>query len=267
MEGTGPALLLGGLGLASLAAAATLSIPDSALPKSGSSANYPVEIRSELFARVQAFFGDDGLKRLENSFVIIVGLGGVGSHCAHMLVRSGVGKVRLIDFDQVTLSSLNRHAVATLEDVGISKAVAMQRRLQSIVPWCQIEAVTTMFRAEVASTLISDKPDIVIDCIDDVNTKAELIAYCVHHSIPVLTSMGAGAKADPTRLRIAPLTEVINDPLAQKIKWKLKKHGVSAEQVLSVFSIEKPSCELLPLDEEQRQNPQVRGHINTTKYE
>lgn len=90
---------------------------------------YPDEIKEELTSRVKMFFGEEGAKKLENSFVIVVGLGGVGSHCANMLVRSGVAKIRLIDFDQVTLSSLNRHAVANINDVGISKAEAMRKHL------------------------------------------------------------------------------------------------------------------------------------------
>lgn len=126
----------------------------------------------------------------------------------------------------------------------------------------QIEAIPAMFKMEEADRLLSGKPDFVIDCIDDVNTKAELIAYCIQHDLPVLTSMGAGGKADPTRLRIAPLSECINDPLAQKIKWKLKKHNINAEQVLSVFSIEKPLVELLPLDDEQKANPQDFGVVD-----
>jgi len=176
-----------------------------------------------------------------------------------MLVRSGVGKIRLIDFDQVTLSSLNRHAVANMEDVGSSKAEVMRRRLLQIVPWCQIEAVTHMFKAVDASALLGGSPDYVLDCIDDVSTKAELIAYCVQNNLPVLTAMGAGGKSDPTRIRISPLSDCVNDPLASKIKWKLrKKHGVSADSVMCVFSVEKPRCDLLPLDEEQRLAPQVR---------
>jgi tRNA A37 threonylcarbamoyladenosine dehydratase len=174
-----------------------------------------------------------------------------------MLCRSGVGKLRLIDFDQVTLSSLNRHAVATMDDVGVSKAKAMKSRLQNIVPWCNIDEVTEMFVMAEADRLLNGNPDLVLDCIDDVNTKAELIAYCIKNHIPVLTSMGAGGKSDPTRMRVAPLSDCINDPLAQKIKWKLKKHQIAAEDVMSVFSIEKPVCELLPLDEEQKNSPQV----------
>jgi tRNA A37 threonylcarbamoyladenosine dehydratase len=127
-----------------------------------------------------------------------------------MLVRSGVGRVRLIDFDQVTLSSLNRHAVCGMSDVGISKAEAMRRRLKEIVPWCECEAITEMFRAEDAARLLEGQPSMVIDCIDDVSTKAELIAFCLKNKIPILTSMGAGGKSDPTKLRISALSDCIN---------------------------------------------------------
>ncbi|CAE7764726.1 TCD2, partial [Symbiodinium microadriaticum] len=103
------------------------------------------EIKHELFSRVSPFFGSDNFSDLENSFVIVVGLGGVGSHCANMLIRSGVRKMRVIDFDQVTLSSLNRHAVANMKDVGLSKAEVMCRHFRNIVPWCEIEACAEMF--------------------------------------------------------------------------------------------------------------------------
>jgi tRNA A37 threonylcarbamoyladenosine dehydratase len=226
--------------------------------KSGSSQpSSSPEIEHELLSRIQSFFGDQGLARIRDSFVIVVGLGGVGSHCAHMLGRSGVGKLRLIDFDQVTLSSLNRHAVATMKDVGISKVRAMKEHLQEIVPWCEIDAIQEMFVLEEAPRLLQGNPTFVVDCIDDLKTKAELIAFCLQNQLPVLTSLGAGGKADPTRLRIAPLSDCINDPLAQKLKWRIKKFNVLAEDVMSVFSIEKPVCNLLPLDDEQREKPQV----------
>ena len=179
-----------------------------------------------------------------------------------MIARSGIGKIRLIDFDQVTLSSLNRHAVATMADVGISKADAMKNHLKEIVPWCEIESITEMFTMKEAERLLGGKPDLVIDCIDDVNTKGELISFCYHNKLPIITSMGAGGKSDPTRLRIAPITDCINDPLAQKIKWKLKKFQVPADEIMSVFSIEKPVCELLPLDEEQKNAPQDFGTVD-----
>lgn len=152
----------------------------------------PSEIKNELFSRVRSFFGEEEYKNLQKRFVVVIGLGGVGSHAANMLVRSGVSRLRLVDFDQVTLSSLNRHAVASMDDVGISKAEAMRRKLLKIVPWCQIEAITEMFKKDTADALLSGDPDFVLDCIDDVSTKAELIAYCVKKDIKVLTSMGAG---------------------------------------------------------------------------
>ena len=147
---------------------------------------YPIEIQDELFSRVRAFFGDTEYTNLEQSFVIVVGLGGVGSHAANMLVRSGVRRIRLIDFDQVTLSSLNRHAVATMEDVGLSKAEVMRNKLLKVVPWCTIEAETEMFKKESAFRLLDGNPSIVLDCIDDVSTKAELIAHCMKNNIKVV---------------------------------------------------------------------------------
>ena len=215
--------------------------------------------------RVQTFFGKEGFKKISNSYVIVVGLGGVGSHCANMLVRSGIKKIKIIDFDQVTLSSLNRHAVATLDDVGTSKAQTLKSRLLEVVPWCDIICCNEIFKGSEAERLIdaeNNPPDYVVDCIDDLHTKGELIAYCMHRNLPILTSMGAGGKADPTRLRVAPLSDCINDPLASKLKWKLKKLGVSPEDVTSVFSVEKPVCSLLPLSDEQAQAPQDYGNVD-----
>eukprot|EP00602_Paraphysomonas_sp_CaronLab_P000400 CAMPEP_0185033010 /NCGR_PEP_ID=MMETSP1103-20130426/21604_1 /TAXON_ID=36769 /ORGANISM="Paraphysomonas bandaiensis, Strain Caron Lab Isolate" /LENGTH=489 /DNA_ID=CAMNT_0027569131 /DNA_START=8 /DNA_END=1477 /DNA_ORIENTATION=- len=219
------------------------------------------EIKNELFSRIMSYFGPEKFSDLQNSFVIVVGLGGVGSHAANMLVRSGVKRLRIIDFDQVTLSSLNRHAVATLSDVGLSKPDVVRRHFNRIVPWCEVEPVTEMFKWESADRLLEGAPDYVLDCIDDVNTKAELLAYCTQKGIRVLTSMGAGGKGDPTRMRISPLSECVKDPLATKIKWKLKKHDVSPEDVMTVYSVEKPVCNLLPLDAEQSANPAEFGAV------
>jgi tRNA A37 threonylcarbamoyladenosine dehydratase len=171
----------------------TSGVPQSVLEPSLSVDSYPAEIRAEIFSRIRAFFGDAGFAKLTDANVVVVGLGGVGSHAANMLVRSGVGRVRLIDFDQVTLSSLNRHAMASLAEVGLSKAEVMRRRLQQVVPWARIDAVTEMFRGVDAERLLlvdGKHPTYVLDCIDDVNTKAELIAFCVQRGIPILTSMG-----------------------------------------------------------------------------
>ena len=226
-----------------------------------SSPAYDPKIKEELTTRVKSFFGQEKFDKLEEKFVIVVGLGGVGSHAANMLVRSGIRRIRLVDFDQVTLSSLNRHAVANLGDVGISKAESMRRHFHQIVPWCEVmlteyillsiilsthsritvliilcnilcyvvlllfcfffprkvEAVTEMFRGDSAEQLLGGNPDYVLDCIDDVKTKAELLAFCSKKGLKVLTSMGAGGKSDPTRLRIGTLADCVKDPLASKV--------------------------------------------------
>jgi len=227
-----------------------------------SGSDTPESIRKEMYSRICSFFGEEKFRHICDAFVIVVGLGGVGSHAINMLVRSGVRRVRIIDFDQVTLSSLNRHSLAALGDVGRSKAAVLKERLLAVAPWIEVDAVAEMFVASEADRLLAGEPTYVLDCIDDVNTKAELIAYCVKNELPMLTSMGAGGKSDPTRLRVAQLSDCINDPLASKIKWKLKKHGVRADQVTAVFSNEKPCVDLLALSEEQKAAPQDFGAVD-----
>ncbi|CAM9529955.1 unnamed protein product [Discosporangium mesarthrocarpum] len=228
----------------------------------------PSELEEELFSRNRFFF-KDGFDRIKDSFVVVVGLGGVGSHAAHMLARSGVRRLRLIDFDQVSLSSLNRHAVATWEDVGLSKATVLRNRLLSIIPNMEIDARPVMFRKEDADSLLegctggsSGGGCFVLDCIDDLRTKAELIAYCMGKGLGVLSSMGAGLKSDPTRLHIATLAEASRDSLAVRLRWRLKKiHGVDASEVKCIYSSEEAVAEMLPLSKEQEKNPEEFGAV------
>lgn len=219
-----------------------------------SSSSYPAEIKQELYSRSISFFTEEKFATLQSSFIVVVGLGGVGSHAANMLARTGITKLRLIDFDQVSLSSLNRNALACLEDVGLPKVQAIKQRILQVIPWCNIEAINEMFRANNAEKLLADSPDYVLDCIDDISTKAALIAFCTERGIKVITAMGAGGKADPTRLRIGTLKDCVRDPLAAKIKWKLQKaHAIAPEHVMTIYSSEKPICELLPLSDEQKE--------------
>ncbi|RKP03607.1 hypothetical protein CXG81DRAFT_4483, partial [Caulochytrium protostelioides] len=209
-----------------------------------------VIVREQL-ARNYAFLGEAGMAVLRQSFVIVVGAGGVGSHAAHMLARAGVGRLRIIDFDQVTLSSLNRHAVATHADVGTSKVRCLQYHLAQICPQVQVEAVALLFSAKTAESLLAGAPNMVLDCIDNLNTKVDLIAYCKEHGLSVMASMGAGAKADPSRIQIADISTTYEDPLARRTRLALKLRGV-VDGVTVVFSTEKPGkVGLLPLDENQ----------------
>ncbi|EFJ15582.1 hypothetical protein SELMODRAFT_118191, partial [Selaginella moellendorffii] len=194
------------------------------------------------------FFGLEGQKRVQASFVIVVGLGGVGSHAAAMLLRSGVGKLRLIDFDQVSLSSLNRHAVATRDDVGTPKAVCLKEHFSRIYPECVIEACSELFDESSAEDLLSGSPDFVLDCIDNIDTKVFLIATCKKKSLRVLSATGAGARADPTRVRIADICESSIDPLSRAVRHRLRRlHGIESG-VPVVFSMERPKAKLLPVN-------------------
>jgi tRNA A37 threonylcarbamoyladenosine dehydratase len=158
-------------------------------------------------------------------------------------VRSGIGKIRLIDFDQVTLSSLNvryiystkvheltqdtqRHSVATLNDVGTPKVIACQKQYEEIAPWVNVDAQVELFSLDDADRLLAGNPDWVLDCIDNIPTKVDLLAYCHKHNIKVFSAMGAGGKWDPTRVQISDISTTYEDPLARSVRIGLKKEGV-----------------------------------------
>ncbi|CAG8561750.1 7496_t:CDS:2 [Acaulospora colombiana] len=200
----------------------------------------------EQLARNIAFLGEEGVDKLRNSFIIVVGAGGVGSWAALMLVRSGVQHIRIIDFDQVTLSSLNRHAVATHADVGSPKVIALQKNFKEFAPWVKVEPVIELFTKANAPRLLAGNPDFIIDAIDNIDTKLDLLKYCHDNKLPILSSMGAGAKADPSRVQISDISQTIEDPLARAVRRRLKKLGVDSG-ITVVYSSEKPNVKLLPL--------------------
>lgn len=205
-----------------------------------SSQQLPDEIRSEMLSRNSLYFAssdnnntDGGMERITNSSVLIVGLGGVGSHTAHMLARAGVKYLRLIDFDQVTLSSLNRHAVATLSDVGLPKATVLCNYLRQICPDGErlvLDPIVKMYTGNKEKDGSMLEPpnggvkewDMIIDCIDDVPTKANLIAHFAKQNMRVISCMGAGGKSDPTRVHISDLRSASRDPLATSVRQKLR---------------------------------------------
>ncbi|XP_020517831.1 tRNA threonylcarbamoyladenosine dehydratase isoform X3 [Amborella trichopoda] len=129
------------------------------------------EIVSEQLTRNIQFFGLESQQKVTESFVVVIGLGGVGSHAAGMLLRSGVGRLMLVDFDQVSLSSLNRHAVATRDDVGTPKALCLQKHFASIFPECKVEAKVQLYDVSTEEEILGGRPDFVLDCIDNIDTK------------------------------------------------------------------------------------------------
>nr|POE59333.1 trna threonylcarbamoyladenosine dehydratase 2 [Quercus suber] len=220
--------------------------------------DYDEALVLEQLARNRVFLQDEGLAKLRKAFVIVVGCGGVGSHATAALVRSGCGRLRLIDFDQVTLSSLNRHAVATLADVGTPKVLCLQRRLEQIAPWTHFDCQNALFGANTAEAQLSpwkdgQKPDYVIDAIDNIDSKVALLEYCHRHAIPIISSMGAGCKSDPTRVFIGDISASAEDPLSRSTRQKLRRLGVK-HGIPVVFSSEKTGpgkAQLLPLPEDE----------------
>ncbi|XP_016515581.1 tRNA threonylcarbamoyladenosine dehydratase isoform X2 [Nicotiana tabacum] len=220
------------------------------------------EVVSEQLTRNMQFFGLEAQQKITASYVVVIGLGGVGSHAASMLLRSGVGRLLLVDFDQVTVSSLNRHAVATREDVGTPKALCLKKHFQSIFPECHIDAKVILYDSSSEEEILSGHPDFVLDCIDNIDTKVALLAACVRRGLKVLSATGAGVRADPTRIRVADLRESTNDPLSRAVRHRLRKdHGIDGG-IPVVFSLEKPKAKLLPFkgpsgDEENPSDYQI----------
>lgn len=211
----------------------------------------------EQLARNRVFLTDEGLAKLRSAFIIVVGCGGVGSHATAALARSGVSKLRLIDFDQVTLSSLNRHAVATLADVGTPKVHCIRKRLEQITPWTHFECRNELFGPDTADAQLAplngQAPDFVIDAIDNIDSKVALLAYCHKNKIPVISSMGAGCKSDPTKLFIGDISNSTDDALSKSTRRRLRLQGIK-DGINVVYSTERPGpgkAELLPLNEEE----------------
>ncbi|KAH7161278.1 hypothetical protein EDB81DRAFT_338802 [Dactylonectria macrodidyma] len=240
------------------------------LARRAQNGDFDEELILEQLARNRVFLTPEGLDKLRSSFVIVVGCGGVGSHCAAALARSGVSKLRLIDFDQVTLSSLNRHAVATLADVGISKVQCLRRRLVAIAPWVQFDLKQEKFDEDQAERLLSpweyddedeepEEPDFIIDAIDNIDTKVALLKYCHENDLPVISSMGAGCKSDPTRIIVGDIGTSTDDGLSRATRRRLKLLGITSG-IPAVYSNEKAGegkAELLPLADEEFQKGSV----------
>lgn len=216
-----------------------------------------LELILEQLARNRVFLTDEGLAKLRSAFIIVVGVGGVGSHAAAALARSGAGKLRLIDFDQVTLSSLNRHAVATLADVGTPKVHCLRKRLEQITPWTHFDCKNELFVGATAEAQLAPwdghKPDFVIDAIDNIDSKVDLLHYCHKNGIKVISSMGAGCKSDPTRVFLGDISASTDDPLSRSTRRRLRAKGVK-DGIPVVFSSEKTGpgkAQLLPLPEDE----------------
>ncbi|EWM52247.1 tRNA threonylcarbamoyladenosine dehydratase [Ruminococcus flavefaciens] len=190
------------------------------------------------FSRTQLLIGAEAIKRLSESRVAVFGIGGVGGYVCEALVRSGIGHFDLIDDDKVCLTNLNRQILATRKTVGKYKAEVMAERMLEINPEADIRIHKCFFLPENADDFPFDEYDYVIDAVDTVTAKLELIMRCKSKNMPVISAMGAGNKLDAGRMKIADIYETSVCPLARVMRHELRKRGVKALKV--VYSDEQP---------------------------
>ncbi len=196
------------------------------------------------FDRTARLLGDDGVARLAGATVTVMGVGGVGSAAAEALVRSGVGRVILVDYDRICVTNVNRQLHAMKGTLGKSKVAVMAERLRLINPDAVIEPRAEFYGPETSAHLLTPEPDVVIDAIDHMAAKLHLIATCLRDRLRLVSAMGAAARLDPTAVRIGDLSETRIDPFARDLRRNLrKKHGIDCTRrvdVWAVFSEETP---------------------------
>lgn len=189
------------------------------------------------FSRTEILVGSDGLKRLRESHVLICGIGGVGSYAAEALGRAGVGRITLVDFDDICLTNINRQIHALSSTVGLPKVEVMAARLRDINPDADINPVKAFFSEANAVELLASRPDYVLDAIDHFTAKAALITICRAQDIPVISSMGAANKLDPSRIHVADIAETRNCRMARSMRKILRQKGIDSG-VKVVYSTE-----------------------------
>ncbi|MCD1125098.1 tRNA cyclic N6-threonylcarbamoyladenosine(37) synthase TcdA [Jinshanibacter sp. LJY008] len=196
------------------------------------------------FSGIARLYGQSALTLFSQAHVCVIGIGGVGSWAAEALARSGIGHITLIDMDDVCVTNTNRQIHALRQTVGQPKGEVMARRIEEINPECEVTCIDDFITADNVAEYLTKQFDYVIDAIDSVRPKAALLAYCRRNKIPVVTTGGAGGQIDPTQIQVADLAKTIQDPLAAKLRERLKsdfgvvKNGKGKLGIDCVFSTE-----------------------------
>ncbi|MCK5116769.1 MAG: tRNA threonylcarbamoyladenosine dehydratase [Candidatus Aegiribacteria sp.] len=216
------------------------------------------------FDRVVDFFGRDSFLAFRRANVAVIGLGGVGCHAAAALARSGIGILRLVDFDKLTETSLNRNPMAGLRDCGSYKVDIVADQIRRTCPDTRVETITEFFHLDTADSILKPFPDVVIDAIDSLNPKAALLEYCVEETIPVFSSMGASGRRDPSHLRRDDISQTRCCPLAKQLRKYLRKRGITSG-IPCVYSTESAGDSSFPPDMNDLiiQRGRVRNRISS----
>lgn len=188
------------------------------------------------FARTRLTFGKENMEKLYNARVIVFGIGGVGSYVVEALVRSGIGAIDIVDDDKICLSNLNRQLFALQSTIGRGKVDVAEERIHDINPDCKVTKWKTFYMPDTAEQFDFSQYDYIVDCIDTVTGKLEIITRAKALKKPVISCMGAGNKVDPTKLKVADITRTSVCPLARVMRNELKKRRIKRLKV--VFSTE-----------------------------
>lgn len=194
--------------------------------------------KNQTFARFSMMVGEDGIEKLRNSRVIVFGVGGVGSYTVEALARSGVEQITMVDFDEISESNINRQLHSLRSTIGKSKIDVMKDRILDINPDCKAELVKRLVYDDIDEVLGNNKYDFVVDAIDVIGSKINLIEYCVKNNINIISSMGFGNKMHPEMVEIAKIKNTSVCPMARTIRSILKKKGITNVPV--AFSKEIP---------------------------
>jgi tRNA threonylcarbamoyladenosine dehydratase len=191
------------------------------------------------FSRTELAIGPEGLEAMRNSTVAVLGIGGVGGIAAEALARTGVGRIVMIDKDVVDITNINRQVHALMSTVGQPKAELMRDRILQINPECDAIALKMFYTEETYEQLFEYKLDYVVDASDTISYKIHLIKECLSRNIPIISSMGAANRTDPTRFKVTDISKTHTDPLAKVVRTNLRKAGIR-KGVKVVFSDETP---------------------------
>ena len=212
--------------------------------------------------RTLLLLGEEKLRRIRRAHVLVVGLGGVGAYAAEMIARAGVGRMTLADADVVNETNINRQLVALHSTVGRQKAEVLAERLRDINPAIELTVINRYIKDEETYTLLDAAPyDYVVDAIDTLSPKLALIAAALERRLPLVSSMGAGAKMDPTKLEIADISRTHHCPLAHMLRKRLHKLGIRSG-FRAVFSPEPIREGAMILCEEQNK----KSNVGTISY-
>jgi tRNA A37 threonylcarbamoyladenosine dehydratase len=198
------------------------------------------------WVRTRVLLGDEACYLLMQARVMVVGLGGVGSYVAEGLARAGIGNLILVDPDRVVISNINRQLVALTSTLGQLKVEVMANRIRDINPECNVETCAIRCNRDTVNDLLNKEPDYVVDAIDSVPDKVCLIKKCFSGSIPIISSMGAGNRIDPTKFVVADISQTHTCPLARRVRHELRRENIY-EGVRVVYSQEKPVSLAFPV--------------------